>query len=369
MSDEEALARFKDASAAVLKKEADKEVAKNKRLYEMGQEFNKDLIAPVLCSIEQIIGEINHGSEKWLTSLQEHYVIDWENRKMSEMSSLGDVASQVKALESDLVLIRTAVGTGDGYKSPVLALQKELTEVKKTFDEQKTLAKTETDKRKDLEEKLRTANIKGDEKEIKKLQGEIETLLKERLKFRHYITSIFDSGFLVYLSRELSNFGVKGVNVNWKDEGVDYILSPEFRALIIDDNFSKLLDARGEVDKVKFSNPDGCEQYKVLVEKISGYMLGPNHLINLRNVWRDVSEAKRTLEFRKSKNLVWCGDYRKTCYPICPGFTPGETYCDAVKKSPYERARSELLLYLMQELHDTVRAGVLFEQKLIEWKK
>jgi hypothetical protein len=233
------------------------------------------------------------------------------------------------------------------------------------LDEQKELTKSETNRRKTLEEKLKPT----DSKTVKTLRDDLDSALKAKETLRSYINSIFDSGFLVYFLKEVSKFGMKGINVNWNNEGVDYILSSEFYSLTQKKDFIKIINAEGEIDDAKLSDITLSEQYTELFEKISRYMQRPEHLANLRRVWKDVSETKRTLDSRRSKQLIWCGDYSKNCYTICTGFTPGEPYCSADKKTTYDSIRLGLLSGFMDELCTTLRIGIGLENKISRWKK
>jgi hypothetical protein len=359
---------FSRKTTAILQKETEKEGAKKQRIFEITQEFNHKIIA-LFTEIGKTTEKIGAGSEAWRTKLQNHFVKGYEERKMSEINTLDGVKNGVGGLQSDLSLVLSGFGNDGGYRSLITELRTDLSKTKGELEEQKQLAENETKQRKDLEENFKTIDTNTSKERIKSSEESLRSAERAKELLRNYIDSFFDSGFLTYFLKEISKFDIKGINIDWDEKGVDYILSSEFYSLANKKDLLKFIEAKGKVEEAKLSDVTLREQYKELFEKLSVYMQDSKHLSNLRRVWKDVSEAKRTLDSRRSKKLVWCGDYSKNCYSTCIGFTPGEPYCSVEKKTPYDSTRLNLISYLMDELCYVLRVGIGLENKLSEWKK
>jgi len=364
---------FEEKSLALLKKDEEKLKRRIERIFETTQDFNRQ-ITEDFGEIGKSIAELKEKSGAWHKELQKYFVKDYEERRPSEINRIDDYREKIQRLQNDISLILGGLEGHERYNSPFVELEETVKKLRINLDEQEKLTKKEAKKRKKAEEEsdIEEENVIKQRElktRIKKLENNVEKLIEANEEFKGHINSLFNHDFRIYMLKEISKFGIPGINFEYKDEGIEYVLSREFNELTEKKDFKKIIDAKGKVKDAKLTDIMLSDQYEKLIEKISMYARDHNHIRNLRKLWKDFSEAKRTLNLRKRKDLVWCGDYSKDCAFICPGFISSETYCPEDKNLPYDERRSSLWSKLMDEVYIDMRIIIGFENKISKWER
>lgn len=375
-------------SLELLKKRRERLEGRAQEIYELGQKISSE-ITEHSGQIRTVFSGMVEKSEAWLTRLKAYYSGD---RRMSEIHGFEDRdRGRILDLQNDLGLVAEGLSQ-EGYSSKIVVLRQNLKRLGSELEEQKKLVQDETTKRIKAEEessavgnKLRGAEKKMDDlgQQVKDLSNSVKSVKKWNDELRKYATSIFSPEFKVYFLDRISRMGIPNINIQWNDEGIDYVLSQEFDDLLINHETEKMIGIafeekrkrEAEIGKISISEKYGetklgdvgvRELFYKTIEKLSSYAQNPNHARSVKELRDSLSEAKLELTKRRSRGLqlVWCGDYSKDCAFICPGFTSEETYCAETKTTVYKPKRLDAFIYLMTSIADDLEIVARMERDL-----